>query len=144
MNRGPDDFDRAFDDLIGREFPDGPPDLIDPPDAPPSRPPTPPEPAPFDDVVAPASSEPEIDWDAADEPYAPDPLPPMSHWGPVTIGGVSLVTGSILVLLALLAGVAVPAVVGGVAVLAFGAGIALLISQLPRHRPPPDKNGAVL
>ncbi|MFN8212078.1 MAG: hypothetical protein U0R27_00350 [Candidatus Nanopelagicales bacterium] len=36
------------------------------------------------------------------------------------------------------------AVVGGVAVLAFGAGIALLISQLPRHRPPPDKNGAVL
>jgi len=79
-----------------------------------------------------------------DERYVPDPLPPLSRPGaPALVGWAGVLFAAVLVLAAGF-GLDLPAWLGWVAVTAFIAGSVVLLTQLPRHRPPGAGDGAVL
>ena len=81
---------------------------------------------------------------ALDPPYLPEPLPPMSRpRAPVLLGWIGIGYAVLLVLGASF-GLHFPLWAGWVAVGSFLSGFAVLITQLPRHRPPDAGDGAVL
>lgn len=76
--------------------------------------------------------------------YVPEPLPPLRRPGvPAMLGWIGI-GYAVLVVLVAATGVSLPAWVGWLAVGSFLVGFAILISQLPRHRPPDAGDGAVL
>jgi hypothetical protein len=79
-----------------------------------------------------------------DERYVPDPLPPLARPGaPALVGWLGVLFAAVVVLAAGF-GLDLPAWLGWVAVTCFIAGAVVLLSQLPRHRPPDAGDGAVL
>ncbi len=81
---------------------------------------------------------------AADERYVPDPLPPLSRPGaPALVGWTGVLFAAVLVLAAGF-GLDLPSWLGWLAVSAFIVGSVVLLTQLPRHRPPGSGDGAVL
>lgn len=81
---------------------------------------------------------------SADYRYVPDPLPPLRRPGiPALLGWIGIGYAVLVVLVAAI-GVPLPSWSGWLAVGAFITGFAILITQLPRNRPPDAGNGAVL
>ncbi len=79
-----------------------------------------------------------------DERYVPDPLPPLGRPGaPAMVGWTGVLFAAVVVLAAGF-GVDLPAWLGWVAVTCFFVGSVVLLTQLPRHRPPDAGDGAVL
>ena len=79
-----------------------------------------------------------------DPPYVPEPLPPMSRPGlPVLLGWIGIGYAVLLVLAATF-GLRFPLWAGWLAVGSFLGGFGILMTQLPRHRPPDAGDGAVL
>jgi hypothetical protein len=80
----------------------------------------------------------------ADPPYVPDPMPPMSRPGlPALLGWIGIGYAVLLVLAATF-GLRFPSWAGWLAVGSFLTGFGILMTQLPRHRPPDAGDGAVL
>lgn len=79
-----------------------------------------------------------------DERYVPDPLPPLSRPGAPALVGWTCVLFAAVIVLAAGFGVGLPAWLGWVAVSSFIVGAVVLLTQLPRHRPPDAGDGAVL
>jgi hypothetical protein len=144
-------IDRAFADLVAgyhltAERPD-PADSLRTRSAEPTRPAEPDEswatehplfrlPDPFP-VVEPAP-EPEP------ETYVPEPLPPMTRPGvPALLGWIGIAYAVVLVMAATF-GARIPSWAGWIAVVSFISGFAVLMTQLPRRRPPDAGDGAVL
>ena len=79
-----------------------------------------------------------------DDRYVPDPLPPLSRPGaPSMVGWVAVLFAAVVVLAAGF-GLPLPGWVGWLAVCSFIVGCVVLLTQLPRHRPPDAGDGAVL
>jgi hypothetical protein len=77
-------------------------------------------------------------------PYVPEPLPPMPRPGlPVLLGWIGIGYAVLLVLAATF-GLRFPTWAGWLAVGSFLTGFGILMTQLPRHRPPDAGDGAVL
>ena len=76
--------------------------------------------------------------------YEPEPLPPLGRPGTPALVGWAGVIFAALVVLAAGFGLDVPTWAGWIAVGAFIGGFTVLLTQLPRHRPPDAGNGAVL
>jgi hypothetical protein len=77
-------------------------------------------------------------------PYVPEPLPPMPRPGlPVLLGWIGIAYAVLLVLGATF-GLRFPTWAGWLAVGSFLTGFGILMTQLPRHRPPDAGDGAVL
>lgn len=140
-----DEVDRAFADLVaGYHL------TADRPEPPPPAPPTPFTPAPSDATWAadhPLFSytepdpEPEVE---VEERFVPDPPAPLPKpaW-PTLIGWLGM-GYAVLAMLAVVIGVRLPPWVGWLALVGFVGGFALLVSRLPRTRPPDAGDGAVL
>ena len=80
----------------------------------------------------------------ADPPYIPEPLPPMSRPGlPALLGWIGIAYAVLLVLAATV-GLRFPTWAGWLAVGSFLFGFGILMTQLPRTRPPDAGDGAVL
>jgi hypothetical protein len=79
-----------------------------------------------------------------DERYVPDPLPPLSRPGAPALVGWTGVLFAAVVVLAAGFGLDLPAWLGWIAVSCFIVGAVVLLTQLPRHRPPEAGDGAVL
>jgi len=79
-----------------------------------------------------------------DERYVPDPLPPLSRPGAPALVGWTGVLFAAIVVLAAGFGLDLPAWLGWIAVSCFIVGAVVLLTQLPRHRPPEAGDGAVL
>lgn len=79
-----------------------------------------------------------------DERYVPDPLPPLSRPGAPALVGWTGVLFAAVVVLAAGFGLDLPAWLGWLAVTCFIVGAVVLLTQLPRHRPPDAGDGAVL
>lgn len=78
------------------------------------------------------------------EPYVPEPLPPLHPPTlPALVGWLGIGWAALVVLSAAF-GARFPAWVGWVAVVGFLGGFAVLVTQLPRNRPPDAGDGAVL
>ncbi|HEY5820533.1 MAG TPA: hypothetical protein VIT20_01065 [Propionibacteriaceae bacterium] len=79
-----------------------------------------------------------------EEAYVPDPLPPLSRPGiPALIGWIGIGYAVLAVLVAAV-GVPLPTWAGWLAVGSFICGFGILLTQLPRNRPPDAGDGAVL
>jgi len=80
----------------------------------------------------------------AEPRYTPEPLPPLPPPAvPALLGWVGIGWAALVVLGAAF-GARFPGWVGWVAVLGFVGGFAILVTRLPRHRPPDAGDGAVL
>ena len=76
--------------------------------------------------------------------YVPEPLPPLNPPAlPALLGWLGIGWAALVVLSAAF-GARFPSWVGWVAVLGFLGGFAVLVTRLPRHRPPGSGDGAVL
>ena len=80
----------------------------------------------------------------ADERYVPDPLPPLARPGAPALVGWTAVLFAAAVVLAAGFGLDLPGWLGWLAVSTFIVGSVVLLTQLPRHRPPDAGDGAVL
>lgn len=91
----------------------------------------------FEDPVV--EEEPELD-----EQFVPEPPMPLPHpaW-PALVAWIAM-GYSLLVVLAISLGAKLPTWVGWLALIGFVGGFGLLMTRLPRHRPPDAGNGAVL
>ena len=78
------------------------------------------------------------------EHYVPEPMPPLGRPGPAVLLGWVGIGWAVLVVLAAAFGARFPSWVAWAAVVGFLAGFAVLISRLPRERPPGSGDGAVL
>lgn len=78
------------------------------------------------------------------ETYVPDPLPPLPRPGWVALLSWVGIGVAALVVLAAGFGLPLPDWVGWLAVTAFVGGFTVLLTRLPRHRPPDAGDGAVL
>lgn len=76
--------------------------------------------------------------------YVPDPLPPLARPGAPALVGWTAVLFAAAVVLAAGFGLDLPGWVGWLAVSTFIVGSVVLLTQLPRHRPPDAGDGAVL
>lgn len=77
-------------------------------------------------------------------PYVPEPLPPMPRPGvPVLLGWIGI-GFAVLMVLGATFGLRFPMWAGWLAVGSFLTGFGILLTQLPRHRPPDAGDGAVL
>ena len=82
--------------------------------------------------------------DRTAERYVPEPLPPLRRPSiPALLGWIGIGFAVLVVLVAAF-GLHLPSWVGWLAVSGFLIGFGILISQLPRHRPPDAGDGAVL
>jgi hypothetical protein len=78
------------------------------------------------------------------EPYVPEPLPPLRRPGiPALLGWIGIGYAVLAVLVAAF-GVRLPPWAGWLAVGGFIGGFGILLTQLPRNRPPDAGDGAVL
>ena len=76
--------------------------------------------------------------------YVPEPLPPLGRPGvPALLGWIGI-GYAILIVLAATFGLRFPAWAGWIAVGSFVGGFGILMTRLPRDRPPDAGNGAVL
>ncbi len=76
--------------------------------------------------------------------YEPDPLPPMRRPGiPALVGWIGIAY-AVVVTLAGTFGAVLPTWAGWLAVGGFIGGFGILLSRLPRHRPPDAGDGAVI
>ena len=76
--------------------------------------------------------------------YQPDPLPPLPRPGvPALVGWIGIAY-AVFVVLAGTFGVTFPTWAGWLAIGGFLGGFAILMTRLPRHRPPDAGDGAVL
>jgi hypothetical protein len=141
-------IDRAFADLVAGYHLTA--ERPDPPDSMPARAPEPaPEPEgsraaehPVFRFTQPVPVEPTPEPQA--EVYVPEPLPPMARPGvPALLGWIGIGYAVVLVIAATF-GARIPAWAGWIAVVSFLSGFTLLITRLPRHRPPDAGDGAVL
>lgn len=78
------------------------------------------------------------------EHYVPEPLPPLARPRAAVLLGWLGIGWAVLVVLAAAFGARLPTWVCWAAVIGFLAGFGVLISRLPRHRPPDAGDGAVL
>jgi hypothetical protein len=77
-------------------------------------------------------------------PYVPEPLPPMPRPAlPVLLGWIGIAY-AVLTVLAATFGLRLPSWAAWLAVGSFLTGFGILVTQLPRHRPPDAGDGAVL
>lgn len=111
--------------------------------------PRPPARPPAADPVSPAAELPAPDPDDATDPgpvesYEPGPTPPLPRpaW-PVLVGWLAL-GYAVLVVLATAIGISLPVWAVWAGILGFVGGFGLLVSRLPRQRPPDAGDGAVL
>jgi hypothetical protein len=80
----------------------------------------------------------------AEERYVPEPLPPLQRpAAPALLGWIGIGYAIVIVLAATL-GLRFPAWMGWVAVGSFVGGFGILMTRLPRERPPGSGDGAVL
>jgi len=77
-------------------------------------------------------------------PYVPEPLPPMSRPGLPVLLGVVGIAYAVLLVVAATFGLRFPTWAGWLAVGSFLTGFGILLTQLPRQRPPDAGDGAVL
>lgn len=79
-----------------------------------------------------------------EERFVPEPPPPLPKpaW-PVLLAWLGM-GYALLMVLAVVVGVRLPAWAGWMAILGFVAGFGILVARLPRHRPPDAGDGAVL
>ena len=79
-----------------------------------------------------------------EERFVPEPPPPLPKpaW-PVLLAWLGM-GYALLMVLAVVVGVRLPAWAGWLAILGFVAGFGILVTRLPRHRPPDAGDGAVL
>ncbi len=145
--------DRAFADMMaGYHLTAERPELASEPPAakptPPTATPAGPDPAWADqhplfrmaEPVPPPRAEPRETPDR----YVPDPLPPLQRPGiPALLGWIGIGYAVLCVLVAAV-GVNLPSWAGWLAVGAFITGFGILITRLPRNRPPDAGDGAVL
>lgn len=82
--------------------------------------------------------------DPAEERFEPEPPPPLPRpaW-PVLVGWIGL-GYAVLTILAIAIGVSLPGWAAWAGVIGFVGGFGLLVSRLPRQRPPDAGDGAVL
>ena len=150
-----DAIDRAFAELVaGYHL------TADPPDSDTTEPPTEPvSPPSIPDAdgarigppITRCSASLETPTDAqtsSDEPsqdrYVPEPLPPLGRPGvPALLGWIGI-GYAILIVLAATFGLRFPTWAGWIAVGSFVGGFGILMTRLPRDRPPDAGNGAVL
>lgn len=92
------------------------------------------------DLDAPIPPDPE----EPEERYVPPPAPPLPRPTPPVFVGWLGICYAILVMFLLAFDVPLPDWMGWIAIAAFLGGLALLLSRLPRHRPPDDDDGARL
>jgi hypothetical protein len=79
-----------------------------------------------------------------DERYVPEPLPPLGRpRAPALVGWTAVLFAAVVVLAAGF-GLHLPTWLGYLAVSCFIVGSVVLLTQLPRHRPPEAGDGAVL
>jgi hypothetical protein len=103
--------------------------------------PTRPEPAPVPRLIVPAEP---TEARPPDERYVPDPLPPLSRpRAPALVGWIGVLFAAVVVLAAGF-GLDLPMWLGWIAVSCFIVGSVVLLTQLPRQRPPDAGDGAVL
>jgi hypothetical protein len=82
--------------------------------------------------------------EATEDRYVPDPLPPLRRPAiPALLGWIGI-GYAIVIVLAATFGLRLPVWAGWVAVGSFVGGFGILMTQLPRERPPGAGNGAVL
>ena len=93
-------------------------------------------PPPTGEPVPPAEPEP--------LPYVPEPLPPMPRPALAVLLGWIGIGFAVMLVLAATFGLRSPAWVAWLAVGSFLTGFGILLTQLPRHRPPDAGDGAVL
>ena len=148
-----DAIDRAFAELVaGYHLTAGAPDTdtTEPPTEPVSRPPVP----DADGAANWAGDHPLFGfaetphdaqtYSAEPERYVPEPLPPLRRPGvPALLGWIGI-GYAILIVLAATFGLSFPTWAGWVAVGSFVGGFGILMTRLPRDRPPDAGNGAVL
>jgi hypothetical protein len=99
----------------------------------------------FSFVASPTTPEPSatLDEEAA-EPYEPEPLPPLRRPGiPALVGWIGMAY-AVVVVLAGTFGVTFPVWAGWLGVCGFIGGFGILMTRLPRDRPPGAGNGAVV
>lgn len=79
-----------------------------------------------------------------EERFVPEPPPPLPKpaW-PVLLAWLGM-GYALLMVLAVVVGVRLPAWAGWLAIVGFVAGFGILVTRLPRHRPPDAGDGAVL
>jgi hypothetical protein len=98
----------------------------------------------FGFVERPAEPRPSLDDQPTDGHYIPEPLPPIQRPGvPALLGWIGI-GYAIIIVLAATFGLGFPAWAGWVAVGSFVGGFGILITRLPRERPPGSGNGAVV
>jgi hypothetical protein len=146
-----DAIDRAFAELVaGYHL------TADPPDQPANEPPTEPVTAVPDGAPNWATDHPlfglvETPADAqassvepSQDRYVPEPLPPLGRPGvPALLGWIGI-GYAIVIVLAATFGLRFPAWTGWIAVGSFVGGFGILMTRLPRDRPPDAGDGAVL
>lgn len=94
-------------------------------------------------IVEPAPAPPEEPREVVGR-YVPDPLPPLQRPGiPALLGWIGIGFAVLCVLVAAV-GVRLPTWAGWLAVGGFITGFGILVTQLPRDRPPDAGDGAVL
>lgn len=146
-----DAIDRAFAELVaGYHLTADPPDQ--PTNEPPTEPVTPmPDGAPnwatdhplFGLMETPADVQ-ASSLEPSQDRYVPEPLPPLGRPGvPALLGWIGI-GYAIVIVLAATFGLRFPAWTGWIAVGSFVGGFGILMTRLPRDRPPDAGNGAVL
>lgn len=134
----PELVERPERDRLEHDDGTGPTGVTSTPTAFPFSEPTPVLPAPVVWRSGPDAPEP------ADETYVPDPLPPLSRPGAPSLVGWGAVLFAAVVVLAAGFGLHLPAWLGWLTVLSFIVGSVVLLTQLPRQRPPGSGDGAVI
>ncbi len=146
-----DAIDRAFAELVaGYHLTADPPDQ--PTNEPPTEPVTPmPDGAPnwatdhplFGLMETPADGQ-ASSLEPSQDRYVPEPLPPLGRPGvPAVLGWIGI-GYAIVIVLAATFGLRFPAWTGWIAVGSFVGGFGILMTRLPRDRPPDAGDGAVL
>lgn len=98
----------------------------------------------FGFVDRPADPRPTMDDEPTEERYIPEPLPPIQRPGvPALLGWIGI-GYAIIIVLAATFGLRFPGWAGWVAVGSFIGGFGILMTRLPRERPPGSGNGAVV
>lgn len=139
-----DDIDKAFAEIVAANFPQGF-SYVTPDRSQPAMPPVHQEPEPLDSpFLVPPDPHAYESPEELDGPYWPSRLPRMRRWPWATRAGVGLLGVVIVVVSCSLSGLRLPSWAGLGAAICFTAGSVLLFSQLPRHQPPPEDDGARL
>jgi hypothetical protein len=98
----------------------------------------------FDFRDRPADAKPARDEEPTEERFIPEPLPPIQRPGVPGLIGWLGIGYAIIIVLAATFGLRFPAWAGWIAVGSFVGGFGILMTRLPRERPPGSGDGAVL